>query len=156
MTQALCCQSNVSLSRHTPQWPAPRSIATYLLPERRDELALHAGWPRQEHTGDSLNLAATNPRTGGRPSQVLAGTNPTTGRPPSFLNPALANKPFLPRLFVQVPSRVWVRRRSGGRDDGYAERVLPYGRRPNQPSSSPLARRSCVHFRFSRLSSCSC
>ena len=30
---------------------------------------------------------------------------------------------------------------SSSRDDSYAERALPYGRRPDQPSSSSLARR---------------
>ena len=93
--------------------------------------------------GQAKNLRATIPETGGRPSQVLAGNNPTTGKPPQSFNPNFADKPFRSRSLVQV--LFFLVARVFGYVEAvlsYAEKALSYGRRPGQPSSSSLARRS--------------
>ena len=89
------------------------------------------------------------PRTCGRPLLKLAGDqpNPTTGRPPYSFKPALADKPSQSlQCFSSLSLACWVLLRSWGCDDSCAERALPYGRRPGQPSSSSLAGKVRVQF----------
>ena len=75
---------------------------------------------------------ATNARTGGGPSQETAGTNPSTGQAPLYFLTLSGSS------VCALPSRVTcplLPHRPG---------VLPYGRRPGQPSSTSLARMACV------------
>ena len=142
MTHAFCFHSNVSLSRHTPQWLAPRGIAISQLP-RGDERAPHAGLSSQELAEDHLpKLAGDQPKNWRAPTRRLAGHrilvighSPT--RPPS--------RALFVFVFLFLVARVF----------GYADtletwmvvaRKEPFlcGRRPGQPSSSALARRVCV------------
>ena len=95
---------------------------------------------------------ATDPRTGGRPSQGTAGTNPRTGQAQLYF----CNFERLICLCIafegdlsEVASAV------GGTSLAswfmavvrlpHRSCVLPQGRRPGQPSSTSLARRACVH-----------
>ena len=87
------------------------------------------------------NWRATNPRTGGH--------QPENWEAAVLFNPVFVDKffqshPFVP-VFTFLIDRTFGYVDVHEADDSCAERALPYGRRPDQPSSSSLARRVCGH-----------
>ena len=121
---------NVLLSRHTPQWPEPRGIAT----SRKGDTIGHlsAGLPFQKLAGDQ-------PKNWRAPTRGLAGRRIISTRCSPTSSPlcACVLLACCSRAFGHVDDLEAVNR--------YAERALPYGRRPDQPSSSSLATRVFFH-----------